>query len=439
MGIYITSLLRPIFKASSAVLIALAMTSSSMAADSTAIVAALRISGVVTGGLMPTNSTEFNSMVASITTGDYYGAALTAVQSQYGANYLLRRLAFQMQNAGYTASTVTDNDATAFLIAHFAGAGGATASISKLWSDNMTCLVKNSTGAMVHVGDLTPTELNTIDWRSALSCSAGQMAIDASTANIMNVTPTKITIPAKHVGGYVTLSDRIKDNSLAEIGASAGTNLRYIENIWMVATGMDLLSFASTEARPQNVPRFVPENDAHFLVGNGQTACIACHGGGLAALNHGYATLADLFDFDPNVGLTYNTAPTIGTMKSLGSNPNKRQDTLNCTKANVICNADSSGAAPDQSWELASTWGARGTLTQLGWNAPTSGQGLNSLGAAIGKAGIVYTNFVKRVIREVCPLGAVSAPDLAQINSIAQTSDDIKLVIAKVASNVACR
>jgi hypothetical protein len=94
---------------------------------------------------------------------------------------------------------------------------------------------------------------------------------------------------------------------------------------------------------------------------------------------------------------------------------------------------------PNQGWELASTWGARGMLTTLGWNGPTSGQGLNSLGQAIGTAGIVYSNMVKRVIREICPLGAVPDADVTSITTAFQTSDDIKTMIAQIASNPACR
>jgi len=104
-----------------------------------------------------------------------------------------------------------------------------------------------------------------------------------------------------------------------------------------------------------------------------------------------------------------------------------------------VCNPDSVGTDPNQTWDLATNWGARGVLTKLGWNAATAGQGLNSLGAAIGKAGIVYANMVKRVIKEVCPLGAIPDRDITQITQAVQASDDIKLMIAQVASNAACR
>ncbi len=446
MGSIVTSSHLRIF---SAVLTIGMMVSSAQAASPAAIVGALRLSGVITGGSMPTNSADFTTMVGQVGTGDYYGAALTAAQSQYGTGYLLRRMAFQMQNASYTASTVTDNDATAFVLAHFAGVGGVSG-VSKLWSDNFTCTVnvtRNGTTTNIHVADLTTAEKNSIDFRSALTCTSGQNAVDLLATNAAQAAAPKdttaasviVTLPPKHVGGYTTLSDRVNDNSFAQIGATAGTNLRYIENIWMVATGMDLLAFASTEGRSQNVPKFIPENDPHFLLGGGQTACIACHAGGLAALNHGYSTLADLFDFTDR-GLTYNTAPTTGTMKSLGSNAGNRAKTATCDLSKfTVCNPDSVGADVNQGWDLSSTWGARGMLATLGWTGATSGQGLNSLGAAIGKAGIVYSNMVKRVLREICPLGAVPAKDITTITTAFQSSDDIKMVIAQVASNPACR
>jgi hypothetical protein len=105
--------------------------------------------------------------------------------------------------------------------------------------------------------------------------------------------------------------------------------------------------------------------------------------------------MADLFDYTGR-GFSYITTPTVGTMKSLGSNPNNRQRTQTCNLAQfTVCNPDSVGADPNQAWELASNWGARGVLNTLGWNGPTAGLGLNSLGVALGKASIVYSNLLK--------------------------------------------
>lgn len=449
MGHVVSSSRRSVLKTAFVSLLFVGMASTSQAATPADIVGALRLSGIITGGTMPTSSAEFTTMIGQVERGDHYGAALTAVNSAYGANYLLRRLAFQMQNAGYIASTVNDNDATAYLIAHFAGAGGVGApSLSKVWSNNVTCSVtvtRNGVATTVKAADLTAAEKNTIDWRSALTCTAGQRAIDlvataAAVAANNAAANVMITIPQKHVGGYTTLSDRLGDASFAQIGATAGTNLRYIANLWMVATGMEILAFASAEARPQNVPKFIPENDPHFLIGGGQTACISCHGGGLVSLNHGYSTLADLFDFT-NRGFSYNTTPTnIGLMKSLGSNRNNRQRTQTCDLSQfTVCNPDSIGVDPNQSWDLALNWGARGVLNTLGWTGSTGGQGLNTLGAALGRAGIVYSNMVQRILREVCPLGAVPAADIAAITAAGQSSDNVKLMIAQVASNPACR
>jgi len=247
-------------------------------------------------------------------------------------------------------------------------------------------------------------------------------------------------MPAQHVCSYITLCDRVADTSFAQNGATAGTNLRYITGLWEIATGMEITEFASTEARSQQVPRFVPANDPNFIIGQGQTACISCHGGGLTSLNHGYGTLADLFNFDTGRGLMYYSAPSTGQRKSLGSNPNTRGNTLTCNMTTfTVCNPDSVGTNTNQSWDLSQTWGARGLLATMGWQGPSAGQGLSTLGAAIGKATVVYTHLAKRIQQELCPLGAISAKDLTTIAQVGQTSDDIRQMIAQVAANPACR
>ena len=55
------------------------------AASSASIVSALRISGSITGGLMPQSDPLFASMIASVESGDYLGAAVTAANSSYAA------------------------------------------------------------------------------------------------------------------------------------------------------------------------------------------------------------------------------------------------------------------------------------------------------------------------------------------------------------------
>ncbi len=435
----------------SAVLFSFALLShSAFAVKPESIAAAIRMSGTITGGSMPTNSTVFTNMVNAIDADHYLEAANIAAESSYGANYILRRLALQNQNISLDASVVKDNDATAFLIAHFAGAPGVTPSISKIWSDNLTCSVKVG-AATIRAVDLTAADKVNIDWRTALTCTPGQtiidsIATDAATQAAANNTLTivRTTLPAKHVGGYMTLSNKIDDTSFADVMATAGTNLRLVQGMWVIATGMQTIDFASTEnARAQNVPRFVPENDPSFFVGQGQTACIACHGGGLTAVNHGFNTFADVFDFDRDRGgfKYFTNQNNNGDRKSLGSDGNKRTDTFNCNLTPFKdCNQDGPKAADvNQTWDLAATWGARGMLNTLGWQGSTSGQGLNSLGTALGQANIVYTNLVKRVQAEVCPLGVLSDSDIGAIASAGKASDDVRDIVALVASNVACR
>jgi hypothetical protein len=183
----------------------------------------------------------------------------------------------------------------------------------------------------------------------------------------------------------------------------------------------------------------VPEDDPHFIQSTGQPACITCHGGGLPSLDHGYATLADLFNYDPKGGFLFYTAPTISTMKSLGSNANNRQKTSTCNMTSfTTCNPDSSGVT-STNWDVSVTWGANGMLKRLGWNAPTSGSGLNSLGSAIGQSSIFYVNWVNRVIAEICPLGAVAASDITNIASDLKSNNDLRRTVAYVASNAACQ
>jgi len=417
----------------------LSLPNQSFAIDVNATATALRLANTITGGYMPSNDPLFADMVTKVSAGDVQGAALIAANSKYFANYLARRLAFQMQNPALDSSVVTDSDATAYLIAHFTGAGGVKPSISSIWSENATYLV-NVNGTPTHAAALTPAQLVSIDWMASLVAQPGQNAKDLAGA--------PVAIPAKHVGGYATLSDRINDNSFAEYGATAGTNLRMIEGIWEIATGLQLLDFASTSALVQDTPRFIPQYDPNFFKGQGQTACIACHGGGLPSANHGYATVADTFNFDAKNGFTYIAAPTTATKKSLGSDPALRAGNATCNLAAnplPVCNPDSLGVDANQGWDLSKTWMASGMLNTLGWSGPTSGQGLNALGAAIGQAKIVYENFVKRVVSEICPLGVFTQSEVSSIAAAANPnakpagSDDIRTIVAKVAAHASCQ
>src|SRR6267142_543751 len=98
-----------------AIAVMLLASPSRAAIDAPSTIAALRIAGTVTGGLMSTSAPEFAQMVAAIQGGDRLRAATIAANSNYAAKYLLRRLAFQMQNPGLDGSKVTDSDGTTFL------------------------------------------------------------------------------------------------------------------------------------------------------------------------------------------------------------------------------------------------------------------------------------------------------------------------------------
>jgi hypothetical protein len=404
---------------------------------------ALRIANTVTGGYMPTDDPLFDKMVKKARAGDIQGAAAVAADSDYFTNYLARRLALQMQNPALSASNGMDNDSTAFIIAHFVGTPKSLPSISTLFSENATYLVSVASQNM-HAADLTPGQLSSLNWASALTQNMGQADVNGT------------AIPQKHVGGFVTLSDRPNDNSFAMFGATAGTNLRMIEGIWEIGTGLQLTDVASTEASPQEVARFVPEINPNFYHGQGQAACISCHGGGMGSLGHGYSTVADVFDFNPDSGFTF-TLPSIeassgaakfAQMKSLGSNPDDRATNAACDMTATptpVCNPLSRGADPNQAWDVAVTWGTSGVLGTMGWKGPTSGQGLNSLGAAIGQSAIVYQFLTKRVIGEICPMGQFTDDDVSKIAAAANPfatpagSDDIRTIVVMVASNGSCQ
>jgi hypothetical protein len=81
----------------------------------------------------------------------------------------------------------------------------------------------------------------------------------------------------------------------------------------------------------------------------------------------------------------------------------------------------------------------------MGWNGPTSGNGLNALGAAVGQASLTYQFMTTRVINEICPTGTIPAATQAAIASQAQNNDvtpgalgGFATIVANVASNPAC-
>lgn len=427
-----------------------AQPATALAADAASTITALRIANEITGGTMPSSDPLFAQMLTKVVAGDNLGAASIAANSNYFATYLARRLALQMQNPALDASVSIDNDATAFLVAHMVGGGGTAPSISTMWSDNSTYLVNVTTGSTVtqtHAASLTPAQLAAVNWQTDLVRNPGQTAKTATTVK-GTTTFAPIALPVKHVGGYITLSDRPADTSFAQYGATAGTNLRMIEGIWEIATGLSLVDAEATNATAANAPRFVPEYNPNFTHGIGQAACIACHGGGMSSLTHGYATVADVFDFNPATGggLVYIPTPTVALQKSLGSDPATRtvNSTCNLTaNPTAVCNPDSSLVDPNNGYDL-SSWGQTGLLAQMGWKAAPTGQGLNQLGIGIGQSQIAYEFMTKRVIGEVCPMGAFTAAQVTQIANAANPfatpkgTDDVRTIVALVASNASC-
>jgi hypothetical protein len=403
---------------------------SSATSAQAATIGALRMAGSITGGLMPSSAPEFSKMVTYIQSSDYYDAAMTAVNSEYFGAYFARRIAKQMMNPALSDVGIPDNDATTAIVANLIGSG-TTANISQLWSDNSTYLI-NVNGTQTHAFGMTAAQLEAVNWQTDIVRVAGQMAVD--------VNNKPIEIPAKHVGGYLTLSNKAGDGSIAAYGLTAGTNLRAIEGIYEITMGMTLPELVAMDgAKAQLVPKFVPETNPNFFVGQGQPACLTCHGGGASNLTHGYATMADIFNFDPSNGLTYIAAPTTNTMKSLGSNSNNRSATSTCNLAQfTICNPDSYGADPGQAWDL-STWQAGGLLSQMGWSGPITGEGLNALGQAVGQAGLVYNFLVQRVVGEICPLGMIGSAQIANIAAQAQAQNSFAYIVASVASDPSCR
>lgn len=400
--------------------------------DVTATITALRLKNSITGGTMPASDPIFAQMVTRVQSGDVQGAALLAANSKYFANYLARRLAFQMQTPALDSAGVTDNDATTFLVAHFAGV--SPTKLSTIWSENATYLVKLPDGREVKAATLSQTQKEAQDWTQLVRYGGQQ-------------TSTLDFIPVKHVGGYATLSDRANETSFVQWGATAGTNLRMIEGIWNIATGLQLMDVASDSATPQQVPRFIPEYDPNFFHGQGQSSCISCHGGGMASLDHGYATVANVFDFTGN-GLIFRENARVNEMKSLGSDPGQRQRTLTCnlvTTPTAVCNPESPDVDPQQGWDVSRTWSETGVLTGMGWQGPTKGQGLQSLGYAIGQSWIMYQNFTQRVIGELCPLGTFSEVDINRISALANPwadpagTDDIRTIVAAVAASPGCQ
>ncbi len=401
--------------------------------DVDATVKALRLRNGITGGLLPVSDPIFANMVTRVQAGDLYGAALLAANSRYFADYLARRLALQMQTPALDETGMTDNDATAFLIAHFTGAAGTVPRLSTIFSENATYLVVDSSGQPVHAADISFEEGLNINWTQMVRINGQEDA-------------TGFVLPVKHVGGYLTLSDRPNDNSFAIFGATAGTNLRMIAGFWEIATGLTLMDVASQAATVQQVPRFVPSFDPNFFVGQGQPACMSCHAGGMVSLDHGYSTVANTFDVTGD-GFIFVQNSTTGSKKSLGSDRGARGRVQTCNLSRTptpVCNPESPDVDPNNSWNVAQTWQQSGTLKAMGWVGPTQGQGLQALGYYAAQSWIFYQNLTQRVIGELCPLGTFSETEINRIAGAANPwadpagTDDIRTIVAMVAASPGC-
>jgi hypothetical protein len=410
----------------------------------TATIQALRMAGIITGGAMPASAPEFASMVSSIEAGNYTAAATTAVSSGYFAGYLPRRMARQMMNPQLSEGNVPDNDATTLIVANWIGSG-TTASIKSIWSQNATYLV-NVAGVNTHIGAMTAAQIAAINWKTDLVQVAGQTALVTSTDASNNTIFTPTPIPAQHVGGFMTLNNvdpngnGASDLSFVQYGLKDGTNLRAIEALYETSLGLTLPQMVVTGATSAVVPRFIPKLNPSFSVGQNQPACISCHGGGASNLVHGYATFADVFDFDPDHGIIYIPSPTTDSMKSYGSNGDYRSTVKNCNLSDVpapLCNPDGPAASATQAWNL-TLWQTGGMLANWGWQGPTSGSGLNQLGIALGQAQLVYQFLTRRVQREICPLGTFSNTTLNSIAQTAQTQDSFSSIVVAIASDPSC-
>lgn len=441
-------------------------------------VQALRMAGRITCGLMPASDPAFQAMVSKLSGSppDYMGAAAAAVASPYFAQCLVRRMAKEMMTPSMSAGGVPDNDATTFIVATLTGIPGQTPGISKLWSDDATYLIKvagascaafgdancstggsapsgvpGSTGPYCHALDLGPAQLAAVSWQTDLvrvpnlQCATNLQASKFGTSPVIEYVP----IPASDTAGYLTLSDRPNDGSYAVYGFEAGTNLRGIEGMYEIATGYDIPSMETDLPPPLtslegDAPAFVPAGNLNFANAVTQTACLACHGGGVSNTRHGYSALADLFDY-PNAAKTnigfYPSLPPVTVRKSNGSNASIRGLVAACTTANYLtnnCNPYSGGVDDvGLSWDL-SDWSpvASGAW---GWTGPTSGHGWNALGAALGKSGIVYTYMVQRVVSEICPPSSSLPPQtISQIAAQAMKNDSFAYIVEAVASNPGC-
>lgn len=452
-----------------------------------ATVQAVRMAGKITCGSMPATDPAFQTMVAklSATPPDYMGAATAAVQSKYFARCLPLRMARQMQNPTLSEAGVPVSQSIIFIVGELVGAAGTQPSISKLWSDNATfifnqpggnCWAQGSLGSTCVIGGAAPfggppgypggtargqyctsldpqygTFIGDIDWQTQVIKVPAQCVVDSTLTVINSGSPPVLysQLPQMHVGGYMTLSNTWYEKNFAEAAMKAGTNLRAIEFMYEIATGWTVPQMETTQAPPltnlaPNAPAFVHAADRNFSSPVSQTACLACHGGGVSSLKHGYNTFADLFDYVDTAyfGMWYNsTIPAPQNRKSNGSDPTIRANTVACTTSNYAtnnCNPYSQLADDTNfSWDLSDF--APVQSGAWGWHGPLAGNGLNALGQALGQADIVYQFMTKRVVNEICPpVQNFPQATINQIAAQAKTLDSFPYIVEAVASNPAC-
>jgi hypothetical protein len=172
-----------------------------------------------------------------------------------------------------------------------------------------------------------------------------------------------------------------------------------------------------------------------------------------------------MFDFGQGIEF-FSGGAKAGQGKSMGSNAADRGKVANCVEKGsfqngfTTCNPLSSdnplntgnpGPAQTQTWDL-TQWQNAGLLTFMGWQGAITGTGLNTLGAAIGKASLTYSFMVARVLNDICPGGTmpvgttttqgtqlyIAAQAQSLDNQPTPTTAPFGYIVASVASDPTC-
>jgi len=210
-----------------------------------------------------------------------------------------------------------------------------------------------------------------------------------------------------------------------------------IRGIWTVSPGCR--SRLRLERRlVQYVPGSCREYRSQLLPRTGQDACISCHGGGLTALNHGYSTVGDLWDSTPPTACLlrdpHDRHPEVARLRP--------QEALRQRDVQPDAEADA-GVQPGQlrnrsqpGLDLSITWGRAGSSTSWA-GAPEERPGLAALGAALGQATSVYQNSPGARSRDL-PHRHVQPDGHRPDRGSRQGADDIRVIVAQVASSSTC-